>query len=258
MPVHLVWSVPAMQIDDAAREALDCFFDNGLVSEILFEVKSGKEATVYCCRGGEAPGSLLAAKVYRPIESRRFKNDSIYLAGRLHMARNSRARRAALAHSDFGRDVQYATWIDNEWELLHRLSAAGADVPAPIARGERAILLPFLGDERGAAPMLSDVTLDRETASDVLTRLAWNIELMLDRHVVHSDLSPFNILYHHERAIIIDLPQAIDPRLNPAAFQLLARDVENVGIWAKRHGVTFEAARFATSLWQRFVNGEIG
>ena len=254
-----------MQLDDAARDALDCFFDNGLVSEILFEVKSGKEATVYCCRGGDASGSLAAAKVYRPIESRRFKNDSIYLAGRMHMARNSRARRAALAHSEFGRDVQYATWIDNEWELLHRLSAAGADVPAPIARGERAILMPFLGDVRAAAPMLSDVTLDRETvrhggssSSDVLARLLWNIELMLDCHVVHGDLSPFNILFHEKLAIIIDLPQAIDPRLNPAAFQLLARDVENISTWAKRHGVTFEAARFATSLWQRFVNGEIG
>jgi RIO kinase 1 len=230
-----------------------------LVSEVLFEVKSGKEATVYCCRSGDAaPKGLLAAKVYRPIESRGFKNDSIYLAGRLHMARNGRARRAALSHTEFGRQVQYATWIDNEWSLLSRLYEAGADVPPPIARSDRAILLPFLGDESGPAPMLSTITLDRQTASDVLAQLLGNIELMLDQHVVHGDLSPFNILFHEGRAVIIDLPQAIDPRLNPAALQLLSRDIENVAKWAQRQGVSCDASRFTTGLWSRFVQGEIG
>jgi len=244
-----------MQFGDTARDALEPFFDNGLISEILFEVKSGKEATVYCCRSAD---DLLAAKVYRPIETRRFKNDSIYLAGRMHMARNSRARRAALAHSDFGRQVQYATWIDNEWELLHRLHHAGADVPNPLARGERAILMPFLGDGEGAAPLLNDVTLDGETARHVLDRLLRNIELMLDQHVVHGDLSPFNILFHEQRAVIIDLPQAIDPRLNPAALQLLSRDVEQVCTWAARSGVRCDAAAFTLSLWEQFISGDIG
>ena len=255
-----------MQLDDIAREALSEFVDNGWISEILFEVKSGKEATVYCCAPGSGAGEigeppahrLLAAKVYRPIETRRFKDDSIYLAGRLHMARDSRAKRAALSHSAHGRKVQYATWIDNEWELLNRLSDAGADVPTPISRGERAILMPFLGDESGAAPLLNDVALRREVASVVLERLLANIELMLDCHVVHGDLSPFNILYHEERAVIIDLPQAVDPRLNPAALQLLSRDVENICGWAKRQGMSFDAGRFTTTLWRRFVNGEVG
>jgi len=250
-----------MQIEDTAREALDGFFDNGLISEILYEVKSGKEATVYCCRAGDnapAPGELIAAKVYRPIKTRRFKDDSIYLAGRVHMARNGRAKRAALSHSAFGREVQYGTWIDNEWELLNRLSHAGADVPHPVARGDRAILLPFLGDETGAAPMLCDVSLARHDARDVLHQLLGNIELMLDCHVVHGDLSPFNILFYEQRAIIIDLPQAIDPRLNPAALTLLARDVDNVCTWAKKQGVIWDASRFTTRLWHRFVNGELG
>lgn len=246
-----------MQFDSSAREALDCFFDNGSISEILFEVKSGKEATVYCCRTPTAD-NLIAAKVYRPIETRRFKNDSVYLAGRMHMARNSRARRAAMAHSDFGREVQYATWIDNEWALLQRLHHAGADVPEPLGRGERAILMPFLGSETGAAPMLNDINISRSEAFDIHRRLLANVELMLDCHVVHGDLSPYNILYHNNRAVIIDLPQAVDPRMNPSAFQLLVRDVENITAWAARFGVRYDALRFCTTLWHRFHNGEIG
>jgi len=132
--------------DPDVVSALESFFEQGWISEVLFEVKSGKEATVYCCRGaavarhsrGKAGGERLAAKVYRPIESRRFKNDSIYQAGRAHMARDGRVKRAAENKSAFGRKVQYATWLENEWEIMNRLHEAKADVPQPLARAERA------------------------------------------------------------------------------------------------------------------------
>ena len=52
--------------------ALDAFIGDGFISEVLYQVRSGKEATVYCCRGGEVAGKeLLAAKVYRPLEQSR-------------------------------------------------------------------------------------------------------------------------------------------------------------------------------------------
>ena len=63
--------------------ALESFFDEGLLSEIIYEVKSGKEATVFCCRVGDAlsgdpprPG-LIAAKIYRERASRGFRNDAM-------------------------------------------------------------------------------------------------------------------------------------------------------------------------------------
>ena len=57
---------------------------------------------------------------------------------------------------------------------------------------------------------------------------------------------------------IIDFPQAVDPRLNPAARVLLARDVENICNWGRRHGVDRPAARIVDDLWSRFVIGELG
>lgn len=242
------------------HDILDSFIHDGLISEILFEVKSGKEATVHCCRA-PAPGDqvqLIAAKVYRPIQTRRFKNDAIYTTGRLHLVREGRAKRAAESKSTFGREVQFATWIEHEWHTLQMLFDAGADVPRPVARNDRAILMPFLGDERGAAPKLNEVELDREAASGVVDRLLANVELMLDHHVVHGDLSPFNVLYWNDRATIIDLPQAIDPRLNPAALPLLSRDVENLCTWARKHGVQRDGRAIVNDLWQRFLLGEIG
>jgi RIO kinase 1 len=182
----------------------------------------------------------------------------VYQAGRVHLAREGRARRAAVNRSAFGLKVEQALWIDTEWEIMQRLFQAGLDVPQPMRRTDRAILMSFLGDETGCAPMLHAIALDQPSAAQVVDRLLWNIERMLDLHVVHGDLSPFNIMWHKERAIIIDLPQAVDPRLNPAAQGLLSSDIAGVCDWARRRGVQRNAVAITADLWSRFCLGEIG
>ena len=54
----------ALEIDEAL---LDAFIGDGSITDVLQVVRSGKEATVYCCRG--ASGELVAAKVYRPLSA---------------------------------------------------------------------------------------------------------------------------------------------------------------------------------------------
>jgi len=43
------------------EEALEPFIADGLIDNVLFPIKSGKEATVYCCRGGAALSSSAMA-----------------------------------------------------------------------------------------------------------------------------------------------------------------------------------------------------
>lgn len=246
-----------MSADHDLVSALDPFIEQGLVREVFFEIKSGKEATVFCCRGNAAH-ALVAAKIYRPLEERRFRNDAMYHTGRVHLAREGRVKRAADAKSDFGKRVQYATWIDHEWQMMSRLWDAGMPIPQPLARAERAILMQYFGDDQAAAPKLHDAALDPTAARSTVERLLHAIETMLHMHVVHGDLSPYNILWWNNEPIIIDFPQAVDPRLNPAAFMLLARDIENTCRWAARHGVHHDHHRITHHLWQGFVEGEIG
>lgn len=252
---------------DDALEALSSFIDEGWISQVLFEVKSGKEATVQCCAAGPraraAPGGagappLLAAKIYRPLESRRFRNDAVYQTGRVHLAREGRAKRAADSKSAFGRELQYAMWLEHEWETMHVLVEAGVDVPQPLARNDRAILMPFIGDEAGAAPNLIEAEFDRAEVARIVDCLLWSIAAMLDLDRVHGDLSAYNVLSWQGRAVIIDFPQAIDPRLNPAAELLLTRDIANICRWAAAHGVRRDGPSTARELWARFVLGEIG
>jgi len=248
-----------MQSDIDHTSALECFLDEGWIDEILNEVKSGKEATVFCCRGGpRSPVPVVAAKVYRPIETRRFRNDAMYVGGRLHVVRNGREKRAVESGSSFGRKVQYGTWLYQEWEVLNVLHEGGVSVPRPLSCGDRAILMEFLGEGSHAAPLLHETEPDRATVSRLVDDVLRDVELMLDHDCVHGDLSAYNIVLHEGRAVIIDFPQAVDPRLNENGCMLLARDVSNVCRWAARHGARRPAAKIASRLWQRFVAGELG
>src|SRR5260370_31846427 len=76
---------------DPIQAALDSFFAQGLITEVLYTVKSGKEATVYCCQAHPSTGAkLLAAKVYRPRNHRSFKNDAVYPEARGILERHVR------------------------------------------------------------------------------------------------------------------------------------------------------------------------
>ena len=241
---------------DPVQEALEQFFADGLITGILHVVKSGKEATVYCCQAHPSTGvELLAAKVYRSRNNRGFKNDAIYQEGRLILDRH--VRRAVQNKSRFGREAQFGMWIDYEFAALNALYKVGADSPRPLARSGSALLREYLGDRQQAAPSLQSVELARDEVYPVFDRLMRNIELWLANNYVHADLSAYNVLYWQRHARIIDFPQAVDPRFNPNARALLTRDIDNICRYMAHYGLQRDSHAIADRLWQRFKNSEL-
>ena len=59
--------------------------------------------------------------------------------------------------------------------------------------------------------------------------------------IVHGDLSPYNLLVWKERLYVIDMPQAVDPILQPEGLSLLERDVVNLCKWFSSKGVATDA-----------------
>jgi RIO kinase 1 len=129
------------------------------------------------------------------------------------------------------------------------LHAAGADVPTPLAHSEGGILLEFVGDEDVAAPVLKEVTLSTPEAEALFERLLDNVQLWLACNIVHGDLSAYNVLYQAGDPVVIDFPQACDPRFNTNAFRLLLRDIENLARYFERFGVHRDAFALADSYW---------
>ena len=239
------------------ESSLESFFADGLITEIVGLVRQGKEATVYCCRGSSWSGcEYLAAKVYRPIDQRAFRNDAVYQPGR-DRPLAARDRRALARKSHQGRMVQFGVWVHSEFETLKLLYDAGANVPEPIAVGGSALLMEFIGDGIEPAPMLARVSMTPEQARSCLKVILDNVALWLRNDRVHGDLSAYNILYREEGIVVIDFPQASDARFNPNARTLLERDIENVCNHFRCSGFEPDPLRISAEMWRRYRLGEL-
>ncbi len=245
------------QIPIALPGPLEEFFDFGLITDELSVIKSGKEATAYLCRGTRKLGTPFAvAKVYHERDHRNFKSASVYQEGRVIL--KGQVARAVQNHSEFGRQAEDALWVDHEFEWLSNLNYAGVEVPEPFYSNARAILMEFVAAEPGAAaPQLQHARIDRQQAPSMFEQLLGSIERMLAENCVHGDLSAFNILVRDGRCVVIDLPQCVDPRFSPGAYEMLERDVTNVARFFSRFGIDFEPAAYARQLWDRWRNGEL-
>lgn len=236
---------------------LETFAQQGLITRIHSKLTSGKEATVYCCRAHRSTNrKFLAAKVYREHVTQAYRRTGVYFEGR-ERTMKARTLRAIERGTDFGRRAMSGFWMSAEYDVLKRLSATRADVPRPFAACGSVILMEFIGNGAGPAPHLNGIELDPDQAQPLFERVLSNVETLLRAHLVHGDLSPYNVLVWKGRPWIIDLPQAVDVRFNRSAFELLHRDLENICSFFARHGVTAEPAELAHDLWKRYRRAEL-
>jgi RIO kinase 1 len=239
-----------------AYDEIKTFIEDGWIEDVLFLVKSGKEASVYCCRACPDRGyALFALKVYKPRENRSFRDAAIYQEGRV--ITNARTARAVRNKSRFGRHVEFGAWAYHEFAMLNLLHSAGADVPRPVSATSNALLIEFIGQGGHPAPQLRNVRLSPVEAEKLLEQALRNIEIMLSCNVVHGDLSAYNMLYWKGDLRVIDLPQAVDARTNPHARSLLVRDVANICGYFAAQGADAKPGTFAEELWDLYLRAQL-
>jgi len=244
-------------VEEVLLSHLDPLIEDHLIAEVIRPIKAGKEAVVYCCRAHESlGGELIAAKIYRPVESRSFKRDAIYQQGRERGARpDARTLRALGKKTKRGRVHKFSAWIAHEMRTLTLLHQAGADVPEPIERVGPVILMEYFGDDNGPAPVLVNVTLDIGEVSTIYEQILRNVEVFLIQHRVHADLSAYNMLYVDDHVVIIDFPQSVDPRYNDDAFDLLMRDLRNVNTFFADYEIELiDPLEHTLGIWRQHVD----
>lgn len=237
-------------------DSLGAFYEQKWISDVLRQIKGGKEASVYLCKSGvavEAP--LLAAKVYRPRQFRNLKNDALYRVGRTELDESGRAITddgslyAIRKRTAFGEKLRHQSWITHEYQALKDLHAAGADVPAPYAMGDNSILMGYIGDLDMAAPPLQSLDLEPAEARNLFDCTLSNIDLMLAHDRIHADLSAYNILYWDGEITLIDFPQVVPPEGNPAAWSIFRRDVFRICEYFAAQGVKADPRNLSVQLW---------
>jgi RIO kinase 1 len=245
-------------------QTLSGLYYDGVIADVLYRVKGGKEATVYCCRAGRTTGwDLVAAKVYRPSTHRTMRNDWLYRAGREttdesgKAIRDGRSLRAIVNRSGYGKALLRGSWIAHEFAAMVRLHEAGVHLPRPLEAAGDTILMEFIGDLAGAAPTLHEMSVTAYQAASLWEQLAADVAAMLSCHVIHADLSAHNVLYDGRTGWLIDFPQAVDPMHNPRALELLVRDCQRLGQYFARAGLRADGTKLALDLWERYGHGEL-
>ena len=211
-------------------------------------LKSGKEAEIFLVERRYASGSrLLAHKRYRPRYPRKgqlraegfsnstsYRGDAVYKAGWFLPTRD---KKAVMGGSRYGHELAGRLWPMQEWAMLSRAWEAGAAVPYPVEQTDHGLMMEFIGDEAQAAPKLGQARLSPAELALAWEQLLVNLQALTTAGLVHADLSAYNLLWWEGRLVLIDLPQAVEFTTNTDAYDLLHRDIANVGDWFNRHGV---------------------
>jgi serine/threonine-protein kinase RIO1 len=172
------WKVRTGRLDFAEPthdQVADAILDGGLATWVGQRLGSGKEADVYLCRDDRRP---IAVKVYRHYRTSHRGGGAVKL--------DSMGERAL-----------------REFDLLSYAWEGGARVPEPGRRIENMFSMQYLGEEDAVAPVLQHVQL--EEPEDFLRATESGVEGLAEAGVVHSDLSPYNILVHRGQPWFIDL-----------------------------------------------------
>ena len=232
---------------------LEPLLEDGLIDDVVRQLMSGKEATVYVVRCGD---DVRCAKVYKEANKRSFRQSVDYTEGR--KVKSSRQSRAMEKGSKFGRKAQEEAWQSAEVDALYRLAAAGVRVPKPFNFYEGVLLMELVTDANGnAAPRLNDVELTADQARIYHRALIQEVVRMLCAGIVHGDLSEFNILLSQDGPVIIDLPQAVDAAGNNQAKGMLERDVDNLASYFGRFAPELLTSQYGKEIWALYAHGDL-
>jgi RIO kinase 1 len=211
----------------------------GVLDELISGIKTGKEASVFLGRNAEG---FVAVKVYTDLRVRSFRHDESYRAGRF--IGDSRIEKAIQQGSQTGLDAHQILWVQEEFRQMKHLHQHGVNVPKAIAVNGISLVMEFIGDENGhPAPRISDLKMEGEEAQEAFRQSLQNLKHIVSSGRVHGDYSTFNILWHNEKAVVIDFPQVIEFKYNQNAEAFLERDVHSLCKSFRKQGVKADEDR---------------
>jgi len=199
----------------------DCLAINALVKAEVIEsfgqiLGVGKEADVY---DALAPGGKrIAVKFHR--------------LGRISFRQTRRKRGYVREHSTWLFQSHLAA--EKEFEALQLVYRNGVSVPKPISQNRHVITMGMIeGDELSK---YNDIGKPQRVLKEILHNVR---KAYLKAHVIHADLSEYNIILKPDgHILIIDWPQYV--RVEHAnAEDLLLRDLKNVlSFFSRRFNLT--------------------
>ena len=211
----------------------------GFLDELISGIKTGKEGSVFLGRNSDG---FVAVKVYTDLRVRSFRRDESYREGRF--IGDSRLERAIEQGSQKGLNAHQILWVQEEFRQMKHLYEHGVNVPKAIAVNGISLIMEFIGGENGnPSPRISDLKMEKAEAEEAFRQSVQNLKRIVSSGRVHGDYSTFNILWHKEKAVVIDFPQVMEIRNNRNAQAFLERDVHSLCKSFRRQAVKADDAK---------------
>ena len=197
------------------------FMTSGYIDSVRYPISTGKEGNVFYVT--DEDGEPFALKIYRTSTST-FKRISKYIEGdpRFKGITGNRWK------------MIYA-WTNKEFRNLQRYRENGIRVPEAIEFSKNCLLMEYIGDENGPAPQLRNAVLKRPNMvyKEVVSFI---VDGYRKAHLVHGDLSEYNILMLKDRPVLIDCGQALTAD-HYNAREFLSRDIANINRFFRNRDV---------------------
>ena len=209
-------------LDTRTLFTLNALLNKGIIESLVGIISAGKEANVYL--GYYKNHIEIAIKVYK-IDKQIAKWMNEYLIGDPRFSR-------------LKNNIRYIinAWAKKEFKNLKRARLNGIPVPNPIAVKDNVLIMEFIGMQGTPAPRLKEI----EIKGDINFYYHQMIQIIKDlykkAHLVHADLSEFNILYWQEKLTVIDMSQSVLSD-HPKARYYLARDIKNINLYFQKKGI---------------------
>ena len=185
--------------------AINAFVKAGVIVSFGKSLGVGKEADVYDALNSN--GDRIAVKFHR--------------LGRISFRQTRRKR---------GYTREHSTWLfqshlaaEREFQALRLVYENGVSVPQPISQNRHVVAMGMI--EGAQLSKYKDIGKPEKVLKEILRNIR---TAYLKAHVIHSDISEYNIILQPDgHLLIIDWPQAVKTDHANAA-ELLERDIKNV------------------------------
>ncbi|RVE59100.1 hypothetical protein OJAV_G00200890 [Oryzias javanicus] len=225
-------STAEQAVDPRTRLLMYKMVNAGVLENINGCISTGKESVVFHADGGsleEQPvPDEVVLKVFKTTLNE-FKNRDRYIKDDYRF----KDRFSKLNPRKIIR-----LWAEKEMHNLSRMKRAEIPCPEVVLLKKHILVMSFIGKDHVPAPKLKDAMLDSDDMKAAYCQVLHLMQQMYrECHLVHADLSEYNMLWHQGKVWLIDVSQSVEPT-HPHGLEFLFRDCRNVSTFFQKRGVT--------------------
>lgn len=212
-----------MGLDERTRLILFKLINNGVLEDINGVIATGKESVVLQATGDTSYPDLVvpkecAIKVFKTTLNEFKTRDKYIEADYRFRNRFSKQNPRKIVHM----------WAEKEMHNMKRMQKIGMNCPEVVLLKKHILVMSFIGRDRKPAPKLKDVILKPEKWQSVYHEIVDAMKKLYNvGHLIHADLSEYNILWWENKCWFIDVSQSVQPN-HPSGLEFLLRDCNNI------------------------------